>query len=188
MKLSLLAINPYTLYSCGVDPAFGSSSTAIVLTEILKEEHKIRVIYAKEYDTHPNPAFIGERLYDIYVKYRNTWFYIDDANRGFITELKTKFNEDSHYKKAEDVGPDNNRVLPFNFTTDHKNMLSHLHLIVNKGMLCVPEKYDRVIISLHTATAEEYKLIKKDSSYNDSLDALRLACKGFQISSSYGLG
>ena len=36
--------NDYTLHSVGVDFGFGSSSTAVVLTEFLKEEHKIRII------------------------------------------------------------------------------------------------------------------------------------------------
>ena len=39
--------NDYTLHSVGVDVGFGSSSTAIVLTEFLKEERKIRVLYAE---------------------------------------------------------------------------------------------------------------------------------------------
>ena len=38
-----LATNDYTLHSVGVDFGFGSSSTAVVLTEFLKEEQKIRV-------------------------------------------------------------------------------------------------------------------------------------------------
>ena len=39
--------NDYTLHSVGVDFGFGSSNTAVVLTEFLKEEHKIRVIDSK---------------------------------------------------------------------------------------------------------------------------------------------
>ena len=39
-----LPINPYTIHSIGVDPGFGSSNTAVVATEFLKEEAKIRVI------------------------------------------------------------------------------------------------------------------------------------------------
>ena len=37
--------NDYTLHSVGVDFGFSSSATAIVLTEFLKEERKIRVLY-----------------------------------------------------------------------------------------------------------------------------------------------
>ena len=38
--------NDYTLHSVGVDFGFSSSATAIVLTEFLKEERKIRVLYS----------------------------------------------------------------------------------------------------------------------------------------------
>ena len=42
-----LATNDYTLHSVGIDEGFGSSSTAVVLTEFLKEERKIRVYMLK---------------------------------------------------------------------------------------------------------------------------------------------
>ena len=44
-----------TLHSVGVDVGFGSSGTAVVLTEFLKEEGKIRVLYAEEFE-YGNPA------------------------------------------------------------------------------------------------------------------------------------
>jgi hypothetical protein len=44
-----IVINDYTLHSVGVDFGFSSSRTAIVQTEFLKEERKIRVLYAEEF-------------------------------------------------------------------------------------------------------------------------------------------
>jgi hypothetical protein len=44
-----IPVNKHCLHSCGVDPGFGSSKTAIVLTEHNKEVGKIRVLYAKEF-------------------------------------------------------------------------------------------------------------------------------------------
>ncbi len=72
-------------------------------------------------------------------------------------------------------------IIPVNFSTDHKNMLSHLYMMVNKGYLAIPEKYDKLIISLRTAYANEYTLDKKQTSYSDSLDALRLSLNGYNI-------
>ena len=40
--------NDYTLHSVGVNFGFSSSSTAIVLTELLKEERKLRILYTEE--------------------------------------------------------------------------------------------------------------------------------------------
>ena len=52
------------------------------------------------------------------------------------------------------------KVLPVNFATEHKQMLAHLHMLVNKEYLAIPKDYDKLIISLRTAYANEYLLIK----------------------------
>ena len=72
-------------------------------------------------------------------------------------------------------------VIPVNFSTEHKNMLSHLHLMVNEEYLVIPEKYDKLIVSLRTAYAKEYSLDKEQTSYDDMIDALRLSLKGYSI-------
>ena len=41
--------------------------------------------------------------------------------------------------------------------------------------------YDRLIISLCTAYSTELSLDKERTSYSDSLDALRLACKMYKM-------
>lgn len=49
-KYKHLPINNFTINSIGVDIGFGSSSTAIVATEYLKKQSKIRVIYSQEWE------------------------------------------------------------------------------------------------------------------------------------------
>jgi|SRR6476619_3168199 len=58
-SLDKIPTNDYTLHSVGVDFGFSSSATAIVLTEFLKEERKIRVIYSQEFEK-ANPQDIVE--------------------------------------------------------------------------------------------------------------------------------
>ena len=53
--------------------------------------------------------------------------------------------------------------------------------MINKGYLAIPEKFDKIIVSLRTAQAKEYSLDKEQTSYNDLLDALRLSLKGYNI-------
>jgi hypothetical protein len=72
-------------------------------------------------------------------------------------------------------------VLPVNFNTEHKQMLSNLHMFVNKEYLAIPEKFDKLIVGLRTAYANEYSLDKEQTSYDDSIDALRLSLKGYKI-------
>lgn len=50
-----------------------------------------------------------------------------------------------------------------------------------KEYLAIPEQFDKLIISLRTAYANKYSLDKEQTSYSDSLDALRLACKMFRM-------
>jgi hypothetical protein len=64
-------VNSYAVHSLGIDPGFGSSKTAIVLTELLKEEQVIRVLYAEEFE-RPNPSQIADIAFDIYRKNWNT--------------------------------------------------------------------------------------------------------------------
>jgi hypothetical protein len=73
------------------------------------------------------------------------------------------------------------------FQTEHKNMLSNLHAVISKGYLAVHPKYDKLITSMRTAYAEELSLEKKQTSYDDLFDALRLSSKGYQIESSIRL-
>ena len=69
-------------------------------------------------------------------------------------------------------------ILPVNFGTEHKQTLSHLYLMINKGYLAIPEKYDKLIVSLRTA---QYSLDKEQTSYDDLLDGLRLSLKAYTI-------
>lgn len=56
-----------------------------------------------------------------------------------------------------------------------------LSLMISKGYLAIPQQHDKVITSLRTAWAKELSLDKEVTSYDDSLDGLRLALKGYQI-------
>jgi hypothetical protein len=176
-----LTINDYTLHSVGVDVGFGSSRTAIVVTEFLKEQSKIRVLLAEEYE-HANPQDIVDKCFNLYRGNSNTWFWVDGANRAFINLMKVAFNEPLSWETSKQVAnPEVWKVLPVNFAKEHKQMLTHLHMLVNKEYLCVPKRHDKLIVSLRTAYANEYSLDKEQSSYNDSLDALRLACKMYKM-------
>ena len=83
--------------------------------------------------------------------------------------------------EKQNISPNSMKVLPVNFGTEHKQMLSHLAVCVSKGYLCILPKYDKLVISFRTAWANELSLDKEQTSYSDSLDALRLYCKMFRM-------
>jgi hypothetical protein len=92
------------------------------------------------------------------------------------------YNSDSPLlSDYKDASPETMEIIPVNFGTEHKQMLSHLYLMINEDYLAIPEKYEKLIISLRTATANEYSLDKQATSYDDILDALRLSLKGYSL-------
>jgi hypothetical protein len=60
-------------------------------------------------------------------------------------------------------------------------MLSNLHAVVTKEYLAIPERNDKLITSLRTAWANELSLDKQQTSYDDLLDALRLALLAYDF-------
>jgi hypothetical protein len=179
-SLNKIPINQYCIHSIGIDVGFGSSNTAIIATEFLKEERKIRVLFSEEYE-HGDPQALVNLIFNLYQKYGfNSYIWIDGANRAFVNLLKIAFNESLSWEKHT-ITPESMKVLPVNFGTEHKQMLAHLAMLVSKEYLCIPKEFDKLAISLRTAYANEYSLDKEQTSYSDSLDSLRLACKMYKM-------
>jgi len=175
-----IAISQYTLKCVGIDPGFSSSKTGIVMCEHVKDkEDKIIVRYCEEFDK-TDPNYVADLLWDFHLKYMNVYYLIDGSNRAMVNLLKIKFNEPLNWD-TKTAGPNNMTVIPINFQTAHKQMLSHLHQMVAQKYLVIPEEQEKLIISLRTAYTKELSLDKEQTSYNDLLDALRLSLKGYNI-------
>jgi Terminase large subunit, T4likevirus-type, N-terminal len=178
-------VSLYTLKSVGVDPGFSSSSTGIVVLEHIKTEdrHIIRVIDSILIDKG-DPNKIVDLCWQIYSSnnYMNTHFFIDGSNAAMTNLLKIKFGESLNWQQVKDWGHNSNtKIRPISFNSEHKNMLSNLHAVVTKGLLAIPEKHSQLLTSLRTAWATELDLDKKQTSYNDILDALRLSLKAYNF-------
>ena len=178
-----LAINPYAIHSIGVDIGFGSSNTAVVATEWLNEESKVRVICSQEWE-HGDPQAIVNLIFNLYLQYGtdSTGVFVDGSNRAFVNLLKIAFSESLNWDKSTTKpNPNNMNVIPVSFAAEHKQMLSHLAMMISKSYLAIPKKFDKLIISLRTTYSTELSLDKERTSYSDSLDALRLACKMYKM-------
>jgi hypothetical protein len=60
-------------------------------------------------------------------------------------------------------------------------MLGHCKLFLEKGYIAINPAFDKLIISLRTAVAEENILDKESTSYPDIFDAFRLALKYYKL-------
>jgi len=169
-----ITISQYTLKTIGVDFGFSSSATAIVMCEHIRDkEDKIIVRYSQLIEKG-DPNAIADLLWDFHLKYpMNLYYLIDGSNRAMVNLLKIKFGEPLNWD-SKTVGPNSMTVMPVNFATEHKQMLSHLHVMITDKYLVIPEEHEKLIISLRTAYAKDLTLDKEQTSYNDLLDALRL--------------
>ena len=95
--------------------------------------------------------------------------------------MKVAFSESLNWEKEDTITPESMKVLPVNFATEHKTMSSSLAMMISKEYIAIPKEFDKLIISLRTAYANELSLDKEKTSYSDSIDALRLACKMYKM-------
>lgn len=176
-KYKHLPINPYVLHMGGVDFGFSSSMTAIYVLELDTENDIVRVVKGFEYDKK-TPSFIADILFKLHIEIPHLTWFVDGANRAAVNECKSKFGENLDWNKPEDINPDDNHIMPVNFTKYHKEMLQHTYHLLTRKLLAIPKEYSRLETALRTAWADGFDLDKDQTLEDDSLDAYRLALKG----------
>jgi hypothetical protein len=187
-------INPNAKKSFGVDAGFGSSNFAIVVTQYVNG--KIQVIFAEEYE-RPNFQAMIKRIWEIKQKcgYISN-IYCDAANPEVWESLKREFDEryDNQYvrdqftycKKYNLHIEDKMIVVPVPFSVEGAKMLQHAKWIMEEtdedgsSIIAIDKSFDKLLTGLRTAVANEYKLDKEVTSYDDIVDAFRLALTFFK--------
>jgi hypothetical protein len=79
------------------------------------------------------------------------------------------------------------KIVPVNFNAEYKAMLGHCKMILEQdpGKIAInPDRFDKLITALGTAVDNDGVLDKEATSYNDILDAFRLALKFYQFKDS----
>jgi hypothetical protein len=159
----------------------------------------VQILYADEYH-RPDYNEILSTVYRLMSKYDVDKVYIDGANPSFIKSLKLQIGEDAEYDKviaryrAEKLGDnwiaDMMRIIPVNFSTEHKAMLGHCKMILEDegGRIAInPDKFDKLITALRTAVDNDWTVDNEATSYNDIFDAFRLAMKFYHFGDSSSL-
>jgi hypothetical protein len=183
-------INQNAKKSIGIDPGFGSSKFAMVITQYV--DGKIQVIHAEEYD-RPNFAAMIDKIWELKAKcgYISN-IYVDAANPVVWQSLKKEFEEryDNQYikdtiaecKKLNLHIEDRMIVVPVPFAIEGAHMLQHAKWLMEEtdedgsSLIAIrKDEFYKLITGLRTAVANEYKLDKEQTSYNDLVDAFRLS-------------
>jgi hypothetical protein len=129
----------FTSRSMGIDPAYGSSAFGIVVTQWV--DGMVQILYAEEYH-RPDYNEMLSLVYGLMSKYQIDKVYIDGANPSFIKSLKLQIGEDADYDKviaryrSEEWGDATKdmRIVPVNFKSEHKAMLGHCKMILEKDV------------------------------------------------------
>ena len=76
-------------------------------------------------------------------------------------------------------------VISVSFNPEAKNMLIHTKELLDyesRPLIGINSKFDKLIVSLRTAVSDDMgRLDKESASYDDLLDAFRLALRHFRI-------
>jgi hypothetical protein len=170
--------NEYAKRCMGIDPAYGSSSFGIVVTQFV--DGCVEILHAEEYK-RPDFNEMLEKVWDLLAGYNVKKIFIDGANPSFIKGLKIQWGERPDFENVKKEHRQYMKVEPVNFNQEHKEMLGHCKLFLEKGYIAINPIFDKLITSLRTAVAEEHILDKESTSYPDIFDAYRLALKYYQL-------
>jgi hypothetical protein len=179
------SVGMVTKKSLGIDPGFGSSQTAFVVTEFI--DSIVRVIYSEQF-AGASTAQMVSHAYRIIQRFGLgngiNKIFIDGSNPGFIRSLKEALREFVNYDVFIDKAKkDGNRplfhymnVIPVNFSTEGKNMLGNVKKYADNGWLAIdPDNHKELMLDLRIAQADEEMKLDKTDNTMDMLDALRLA-------------
>jgi hypothetical protein len=125
--------------------------------------------------------------------------YVDAANPEIWASLKREFDEPFDEKTVREKKAyaikyylhleDQMFVVPVPFSIEGAKMLQHTKWLLEEkeedgsSLLAIDrEKFHKLVTALKTAVANEYKLDKEQTSYNDILDAFRLALQFYKRS------
>jgi hypothetical protein len=110
---------------------------------------------------------------------------VDASAPSFIIALKLQWGERSDYENVEKDMREYMRVEPVIFGVEHKALLYHAKFMLeNRYVQIHPTKFDKLITSLRSAWAKDGVLDKEVTSYDDILDAFRLALRPFKEQSA----
>jgi hypothetical protein len=79
-------------------------------------------------------------------------------------------------------------VVPVPFSVEGAHMLQHAKYLMEEteedgsSLIAIDKRFDKLITGLRTAVANEYKLQKEETSFNDILDAFRLSLQFYKRS------
>lgn len=178
-RLDKIPINPYAIHYGGIDP---ESLAAVYVIEVDFDAEIVRVVVAQQYPREITPSQLAQEVFRVHEQIPNTYWFMDGNHRGYVNELKAMFDEDQDWQ-AKDHFDDDVRIVPVNFSQEHKQMLVHFWNLANDGMIAIDEELAPYLVkAMRTAKHKAFHLDKVQTKFSDDLDGMRLALKGVKKS------
>ena len=130
----------------GIDPGYGSSPFGICIVQW--KNHTVEVLYAEQFE-RPDYNDILQVVFDQIKHWSITKIYVDGYNAAFVKSLKRMLGGNEYYEKynREEINRLDNynsmKVIPVSFSLEHKQMLQHTKIILEKGVVAINPKYDK---------------------------------------------
>jgi hypothetical protein len=160
--------------SLSVDPGFGSSKFAILLSQL--RNHKIEILIADEF-TQPSFKDMVSEVFSIIARYNVTKTFVDAMNPEFAHELKRSLREYQYdiINKVEDALNTNQKIVPVNFATLQTAMLTKLQSLVAAHHIAIHKQFNSLLVQMRIAEEVNGKLQKYQQGKTlDLIDALRM--------------
>jgi len=182
--------NQMSFHPVGIDFGYNLSKCVICVGEWDNEKRILRIIKMDDFGAGredyepPTPSDVADRAHEYSVEYgANTHFFIDGSNRGSVNQIKRKFGEpltgwdkDKQFVRSERIHP-----IHFGVNREHVELLRNMYILASKNKLAINKHYDKLLVSMRTAVAEDFDLDKDETVNDDHIDAARLMCKGIQL-------
>lgn len=160
--------------SLSIDPGFGSSKFAILLTQLRNQT--IEVLIADEFEQPSIRDMISE-IFSIIARYNVTKTFVDAANPEVCRELKRSLN-DNYYEvitKPEQALTSMQKIIPVSFGVLQSAMLTKLQLLVSQHQISIHKRFNALLVQMRIAQEVNGKLQKYQQGRTlDLIDALRM--------------
>jgi len=164
--------------SMGIDCGFGSSAFGIVITRYANEKEKVQILHAEEFD-RPDYNEMLSKVGNLIFEYNPTKIYVDGANPAFIKSLKIQLGdkgiEQREFERLIDYAKmfkkpidQYMRIIPVHFSKEHKNMLAHCKLMLEKEYLEINPRFAKLVTSLRTAVENGEGVLDKEATNYDA--------------------
>ena len=177
-----------TKYVLSLDPGWGSSSFAILISRYVNG--KVQIIYAEEKERANFSDIISEiwrlktkcnSIQNILLDASATEMYTALCNEyGQNPSLQYLHDKQAFCKKVNGYLENHLFITPIAFSLHGQEMLTHTKWLIEEkdddgsAMVAISKRYDKLITSLRSAYAIENRLDKERTVHDDLFDALRI--------------